>query len=759
MKKSVSVITCKAALSAILCFVFVITTGGQATAQVIKNDNPALFRTGEFNFSYFLSKIKAEYAYGRGFAGSGQRIAVFDSGINAGHTDLSGQVITPGFDVYSGREGANADVNGHGTFVAGLIAAKKNNYGMHGLAFESKLLSIRIVKADGSVTASDAQLANGIDYARIKGARVFNNSWNSSTTIYGVSRGQLDYYMPQTLMAYRRALDAGALVVFAAGNEGNANPGFYASLPTLYPELTRGWVSVVATGESGAISSYSNRCGSSAAWCIAAPGTSVISTYKSSYGRGSGTSFAAPVVSAAFAIMRQRWPHLTNNQLRDIVFRTANKSGIYANSAIYGQGFLDMDKATAPVGATSVPTAKKASTTVTTSSSGATFGRGVRAAGAGSLPNMIVLDEYGRDYEMDTASLFSHVSDTFDATSALTGFGNGMDSFTNGEATYAYSFNTDSKTSLTNAPLEGMRLFIEAPISQNTTMTSSFNIDPSASFGLTARDEIFAGAAVDNEALTNPYMTLAKNPVTFTAKTMLSDDVWLKAGSFMGEQATDPTAPQTLSNDPNFIRERGSVFGTVGEVGVKIAKKSGLAFTAGFVEEEGAFLGSISSGAASLADKTTTSFVAASAKFDLGDGFNAFGGFEMGWSDVDAASNSLVKDISGVSSQSFRVGLTKTGILNKTDKFGLVLSQPLRVNSGSASLDVPVARDVDGNITTRSASLALGAEGSELDIQAFYGTEVTKDSSFSGGILFRQSPGHVDSGNEAVALARYKLSF
>lgn len=761
MKNSLFKGVFKYALPTFFCFVSLLTPYHNAAAQVVlKNDSPTLFRTGEFNLGYQLSAVKADYAYGRGFAGSGQVVAIFDSGMNGSHADFQGQLYYTGYDALANTLGGFSDTTGHGTFVAGIIGASKNNYGMHGIAFESKLMPIRIVNPDGSINLSDTQLARGVYFATNNGARVFNNSWNSSATITDVSKAQLDYWMPKSLMAYRYALDRGAIVVFAAGNESKANPGFYSSLPIYYPELERGWVAVVATAENGAIASYSNRCGSSAGWCIAAPGTNLVSTYNNAYGRGSGTSFAAPVVSAAFAIMRQRWPHLTNQQIRDILFRTANKTGIYSNASIYGQGFLDLDKATAPVGGTSVATGSTVkSGTTTTTSTVASFGRGVRSVGGGDLPHMIVLDEYGRDYEVDTTSFFTHVNDSFDASSALAGFGKGMDSFTQGRATYAYSFTPDSKNMLTNAALDGMRLFIEAPLGKNSSLSTSFNVDPTASFGLAARDEIFSGAVVDDEALTNPYMTLAKNPVTFTARTMLTDDVWVKAGSFMGQQATDPSAPQTTTDDPNYISARGAVFGHVAEAGVKIAKKSGIALNAGFVQEEGAFLGSTSSGAASLADKTTTSFVAASAQFDLGGGLKAFGGFEMGWSDVKAASNSLVKDISGVSSQSFRVGLTKTGVVGQKDRLGFVISQPLRVNSGTASLDVPVARDAAGNLTTKRASLALGAEGSELDIQAFYGTEVTKDSSFSAGLLFRQNPGHADGGNEAVALARYKLSF
>ncbi|MDX1921609.1 MAG: S8 family peptidase [Alphaproteobacteria bacterium] len=739
------------------------------------------FKTAEYNRGWQLSAIGAADAYARGFTGAGQIVAVFDSGMNKTHEDLNANISGVGFDAVTGLEGVASDVNGHGTFVSGIIAGERNGLGAQGIAYNSKILTIRIVNADGSVSLSDNKLATAIRYATSHGAGVMNNSWNTSTQISAVTKAGLDGFMGQTLQAYREAVKANRIIVFAAGNEGKSQPGFYAALPKLYSELTAGWISAVAIDGTGAIASYSNRCGDTAAWCLAAPGSAVVSTMRNannSYGTGSGTSFAAPVISGAAAVLKQQWPKLTNAQIKAILFKTATKTGIYANSAVYGQGLLNLEAATRPVGTTTTPTPtpttpkpttpttpttpKPVTPTSPTTGSGSKFGRGFgtygRSAKSAEQLRIITFDEFGRDFYMDSAAFFSNAMPSFDSVSALRDFNNGMETTTIGQTTYGFA-NADTKTTIGGAQFDGVRMFIETPVA-GTTTTAAFNINPSLVFGLAPRDVAFAGKLVDGEALVNPYMSLAKNPITVAAKANLSDDVWVKGGSFFGEQATDLNAPVTLSQDPNYSKNLGKVYGGVAEIGTTFGTKhSGFAFTGGFVNEQNAMLGSISSGVTKLADSTNTMFAGVSAKVDLGGGLNAFGGFEMGWSKVQSARSSLVENVSDINSQSFRAGLTKTGVIGKSDTFGFVVSEPLRVNNATMNLNMADSQNADGSVNFHSSTADISAEAHELDLQAFYTTEVNEKGKFAAGLLLRENAGHVAGQSEAIAMARYKLSF
>ena len=730
------------------------------------------FKTTEYNRGWQLNAIGAADAYARGFTGAGQTVAVFDTGISRNHIDLAPNMASANFDAVTGTQVLSTDVNGHGTFVAGLIGAARNGQGAHGVAYDAKLMSVRVANADGSVNLPDANLAAGIRFATANGASVFNNSWNTSTPINQMTRAGLDGFMGQSLQAYREAVNANRIIVFAAGNDGQANPGFYASLPKLYSELTAGWISAVAIDGTGNIASYSNRCGESAAWCIAAPGSAVVSTLRNSdtsFGTGSGTSFAAPVISGAVAVLQQQWPNLTNAQIKEILFRTANKTGVYADAATYGQGLLDLAAASLPVGSPTSPTnPSNPNANKPVDNSKARFGRGFGIYGRSAGSNvrlkdvetlqLITFDDYGRDFYINTTSFFQNAVPSFDSVSALRDFGNGLETSTIGQTTYGFAA-SDSKTTIAGAQFDGVRMFIETPIA-NTTVTATFNINPSQVFGLAPRDVSFGGKLVDGEAMNNPYLSFAKNPMTVATKANLTDDVWVKGGSFFGEQATDPNVPVTLSQDPNYSSNLGKVFGGVAEIGSKLGtKKSGIAFTAGFVNEENAMLGSVSTGIAKLADSTNTVFAGVSAKFDLGGGLNAFGGLEMGMSKVQSARDSIVTNISDIQSQSFRAGLTKTGVVGKSDTFGFVVSEPMRVNSASANLTVGNSQNADGSINFVSSSQDISATAHELDIQAFYTTSVSTDSNFAAGLLFRSNAGHIEGESEAIAMARYKLSF
>ena len=146
--------------------------------------------------------------------------------------------------------------------------------------------------------------------------------------------------------------------VWGAGNSALREVGFHAGLPHLVPEPERGWLAVVSVGQDGDLAFYSERCGVAAAWCIAAPGgdkredAGIYSTVPGGYGRYQGTSIAAPQVSGALAALKSMFPNPGFQDVRDRILFTADRTGIYADPSIHGQGLLDLDTASRPVGGT-----------------------------------------------------------------------------------------------------------------------------------------------------------------------------------------------------------------------------------------------------------------------------------------------------------------------------------------------------------------------------------------------------------------------
>ena len=276
-------------------------------------------------------------------------IAVIDTGADVTAPDLAAKqpttynVFTSGTDV--------RDFHGHGTFVASIAGGSvTNGEGIAGFGGDAKLLIIQTGHADGSFT--DVDEAEAVVYAVNHGAKVINLSIGGTETS-AVERKALEY-----------AADHGVLVVAAAGNEfQDGNPVEYpaALLQPVGSNGRGGWgLSVGATVKSGARASFSN----AGSWIsLAAPGENVfgaISSYSKApswprhplpgssqglYGYASGTSFAAPQVAGAAALVWAANPALTRDQVAWILKRTASGDGRWTKSL--GYGVLDVGRAVA----------------------------------------------------------------------------------------------------------------------------------------------------------------------------------------------------------------------------------------------------------------------------------------------------------------------------------------------------------------------------------------------------------------------------
>ena len=235
------------------------------------------------------------------------KVAVLDTGIQLDHPDLKSNLWTNskekdngldddgngyiddiyGVDLVTGR-GSGEDHNGHGTHVAGIIGARGNNdRGISGLCWKTKIVSVRILDAEGRGYV--AQQVAGIEYALRIGAKIINCSFGGPDSSSLVRD------------AIAQARSKGALIVAAAGNDGvNADQKpFY---PAAYPDSNV--LSVAATDDRDRLASFSNYGATTVD--LAAPGDSIGSTYlKSKYVYISGTSMAAPYVAAAAAMLRE----------------------------------------------------------------------------------------------------------------------------------------------------------------------------------------------------------------------------------------------------------------------------------------------------------------------------------------------------------------------------------------------------------------------------------------------------------------------
>jgi len=339
--------------------------GGMGSIQQGVRPTASDWETAEYQAQGGLDLVKASSMYARGGTGKGVTVGLLDTGATPGHPDLAGKyAVVDSFEGVNPMD-TNPEFGGHGTHVAGIIAADKDDTGMHGVAYEARLASYA-VEFDENDDLVDLELGKATDELRGFGVRIVNNSWakvdvnnkHISITITDVDRQEMDAYFPHGLPAYRRYVEAGGVQVWGAGNSALPEVSFHSGLPHLVPELERGWLAVVAVAQDGDLANYSQQCGVAAGWCIAAPGgdrredAGIYSTVPWGYDRSEGTSLAAPQVSGALAALKSMFPNLEFQDVRDRILFTANGTGIYADSSIYGQGLLDLDAASRPIGGT-----------------------------------------------------------------------------------------------------------------------------------------------------------------------------------------------------------------------------------------------------------------------------------------------------------------------------------------------------------------------------------------------------------------------
>jgi subtilisin family serine protease len=260
-------------------------------------------------------------------AGAGVRVALLDTGIDESHPDLAG-AIDDARDFTRSKSGP-ADRNGHGTHVAGIVAARQNNRGVVGVAPQSRLLVAKVLGDDG--VGSSAAVAAGVDWACDSGAHLLSMSLGSP---------QPD---PALHAAIKRAVAKGVFVITAAGNAGRADS-------VNYPARWRETVAVAAVDKSGRLSRFSSR---GPQVDIAAPGQDVLSTYVGGgYAKLSGTSMAAPFVAGIVALLiplhrdtcNSRTPLRTLADLHEHLRRTARDAGPVGHDPGYGWGLINPDK-------------------------------------------------------------------------------------------------------------------------------------------------------------------------------------------------------------------------------------------------------------------------------------------------------------------------------------------------------------------------------------------------------------------------------
>ncbi len=303
----------------------------------------------ELGNSWGAEHINADAALAAGYSGEGVKVAVLDSGVNFNHFDLRDN-----FDLSANELGYDfvsddffpEDVYGHGTHVAGILAAASNGFGVVGVAPNAQIVALRVLDDNGEGTAS--RIIEALQWIQNYNAvhpdspiRITNNSYGT-----GSNSSQLE-------AAFDVLASSGVLHIGSAGNDGSAaGNGNNVSYPARYESV----VAVAALDKNNLRASFSST-GSDVE--IAAPGVFVLSTWKDStnfagplpfsfagyageyFIEANGTSMASPHVAGVAALLMGSNPGYTAEAVRNKMNETALDLGATGKDNLYGYGLVD----------------------------------------------------------------------------------------------------------------------------------------------------------------------------------------------------------------------------------------------------------------------------------------------------------------------------------------------------------------------------------------------------------------------------------
>lgn len=248
-------------------------------------------------------------------------IAIIDTGIDTDHPEFINRISSLSYNSVTDTTGITAveDDEGHGTMVAGVIGAIRNNsIGIAGITNNTQLMIIK-ANNEGLDTFVESNIIEGIYYAVDHGADIINLSLGSS------------YANPQTKTAIEYATSQGVFVVGSAGNEGNDIP--------MYPASFDDCISVGAIDSGSLIAPYSNY---NEYVDIVAPGTAIYTTsINNTYSSASGTSFSGPYVTGIIALYLSSYPDASIASVKTTLYSSALDLGTEGYDVYYGNGLVD----------------------------------------------------------------------------------------------------------------------------------------------------------------------------------------------------------------------------------------------------------------------------------------------------------------------------------------------------------------------------------------------------------------------------------
>ena len=733
----------------------------------------------EYQSQWGLNMINASSAYARGATGAGITIGITDSGLDNTHVEISATRLSNDSALNYSNYTPNTRQKRHGTMVASVAAGKQDKTDitpMHGVAFEADVLFVAIQLAepdpdydpvdigddDGSGNVSGAPDFTGIDnfFSQLfeiyndYDVDIVNNSYGYSGNINDYTEAQVRYAFPNTIaeMSQVGTPDSEKTIyVWAAGNAGGyADQGVDYSSPELLPgmahyipEIQGHSIAVVSLDENGQISDFSSRCGVAQDYCIAAPGGRVTAAYPTStsdtgiyigntnddnynncitdnscYAVTSGTSFAAPFVSGGLAVIADHFEgQLGSQEIVNRLFTTANKKGVYADKAIYGQGLMDLNAATEPVGQVSAMMSLSLSGPMTPAIfsniqlTSPSFGDAI-TNGIGNH-SVIFFDALDAPFRRSLSSL---VSDYRNQIINMDGFGSIQNPISHSVITNESEFEIGGLSienlsgelvtpyHLLNAKADKNQFFSYYNYSNDSFLSHGLN--GSWAMGIFQDSQLRSERSLRTQ-FSNPWLNFSATGTTFGSKFK---------GNNKFDIALAISSGRNKFNTNEIFNKRDSSTVALMEIQPKSKMPS---LQIGLMKENDASLGLSGSGAFNGSNNQLTSFVGLSNSLDLAGGI-LFGSLYWGKSNDMSNELGMLRSVTKLYSSAFGVGFMKSSIINNNDKLIVTVDQPIRIESGKLQLNVPTYRTKEKNVLFNPMNFNLDPSGRELHTKAQY---------------------------------------
>lgn len=690
----------------------------------------------EFLSQYGLSIINVLPAWNSA-TGSGVVVASLDTGANASHFELAGKIVSGG---------SNVDIDGsggHGTSVAGLIAASFNNAGMIGVAYDAKVLPIGIADSNRFATSSGA--AAGFDQA----------AGRSDVGIISFSVGTT--FAEPLNSSILNAMNAGKAVILRAGNGGQSEPDIP---PSLYNQFNgRGMIVGAYDAATKTTAAISNKAGSAANVYLLVPGVGIYApgnTSDDSFVRWTGASVATAQAAGAAALVLSQNPGLSNQQVVEILLNSATDLGAPGVDAITGHGLLNVGAAISAQG----------DLESSSSSSGGGAGVALAAVAVGGglayfwtqnqkakkqLEKTLVFDGYDRPYIMNlnqtlhvrnnTPSLFD-VMDMFDRQTR------GVDIAVSDNLALSLHANTTNPTDYiflkeSDPFLDDFDRLRDEDLSMK--MAGKFN--NGLSFNL---QHNYAPASAFDEAgplaLSENFIWASSFGSQYLGFGALADSMSIgyqpnkKLAFQLGANHLDDGEIHGLSSDSAMLQ--GSYFPN---------EKTSISLRLSNLYEDGSLLGGASEGVFSVANASTTA-IGLTGNYQVSKKLSLYATLTEGFTDVKAQSGSFLQSFSGLRSQSWSTGVIGSDLFRYHDRAGIAISSPLHVQQGDADLVVPQSLDEFRQIQSSRTRVSLAPAGSEIDVEAFYRMNLNQRTQLGTTLAYRDAPADANYDGSGLAV-------